>query len=321
MVQVTSYNIVLVAAIGSITYGFSSAIISTTLGQPSFLEYFELETRTNSISLVTCIVALSQLGGLIGVLSISVLADRLGRKGLLYIARALAIIFFALQAGSVNIAMFITFRTLGGIPVGMFLSGVPLYQSEIAPPQIRGRLMALHGVLFLLLGLGLPASKQIILSAGYITCSPFGNIISMYLIDSLGRRKMLLTGVTGCLVLLAGEMIVIARGLETEGGKILFWFSIFQDGVTFTYSAEIWPNHLRAKGFSVSMSGFFIGSLLFLDTIFIGSSTIIGVAIYFYWPETKGIPLESVAAVFGDAVAEETALGRENDKGAVKWGA
>jgi MFS family permease len=152
------------------TYGYNSAIISTTLAQASFNAQFNLPGRSNYTSLTSIIVTMSQVAGMVGSLSVAALAERLvfvshsppdpnslvrpfhllsirfGRKSVLLTACALAVVFSALQAGSVGLGEFIVFRTLGGWPTGMFLVGVPLYQSEVAPPHIRGRLMAVHGI-------------------------------------------------------------------------------------------------------------------------------------------------------------------------------
>ncbi len=53
----------------------------------------------------------------------------------------------ALQAGSVNIGMYLVFRFVTGFGIGALVTLVPLYQSEIAPPRIRGLLVGVHGVL------------------------------------------------------------------------------------------------------------------------------------------------------------------------------
>jgi hypothetical protein len=80
----------------------------------------------------------------------------------------------------------------------------------------------------------------------------------MFLIDVLGRRKMLIFGCIGCILTLVAEMIIIARGLGSSGGQIVgvfflflnlcesssfylhwslklaaVWFACFQDGVRF----------------------------------------------------------------------------------------
>jgi hypothetical protein len=66
--------------LGSLTYGYSSSIIATTLGQPSFITYFELDTRSNSADIQGAINGLIQAGGFIGTLVCYLFADWLGRR-------------------------------------------------------------------------------------------------------------------------------------------------------------------------------------------------------------------------------------------------
>ncbi|KAH7305299.1 MFS transporter [Stachybotrys elegans] len=143
----TRLLVVSFVALGSLTYGYCSSIIATTLGQPSFLTYFELDTNPNAVDLFGAINGLFQVGGLVGALSSSVLADWLGRRKAMLIESLFAVVGGALQAGSVHIGMYILARFITGIGVGALVTLVPLYQSEIAPPRIRGLLVGMHGVL------------------------------------------------------------------------------------------------------------------------------------------------------------------------------
>ncbi|KEF55574.1 uncharacterized protein A1O9_08324 [Exophiala aquamarina CBS 119918] len=52
----------------------------------------------------------------------------------------------ALQAGSVNIAMFLVARALNGIGAGMIIANTPVYMSEIAPAHTRGVLVSFQGI-------------------------------------------------------------------------------------------------------------------------------------------------------------------------------
>lgn len=111
-------QVVSFVALGSTTYGYSSSIISTTLGQPSFLSYFELATRPNATQLEGAINGLFQAGGLFGSLSCIGSADKLGRKISILIACLVTVVGGALQAGSVHIAMYLVFRFITGLGVG-----------------------------------------------------------------------------------------------------------------------------------------------------------------------------------------------------------
>jgi MFS family permease len=114
---------------GSLSYGYAFSIVSTTLGQPSFYSFFDLTTDptaggqyayTNRITggISGCFSA----GGFFGALFNGWACDHLGRKKTLLIATPIAILGGALQAGAVNIAMFLVGRTLGGFAVGRLSS-------------------------------------------------------------------------------------------------------------------------------------------------------------------------------------------------------
>lgn len=116
--MLTPTQIVLFVALGSLTYGYCASIISTTLAQPSFIVYFDLAARPNAAALEGAINGLFQAGGLVGALACSEVADWLGRRKALFIGATLAVIGGALQAGSVNIAMYIVMRFVTGLGIG-----------------------------------------------------------------------------------------------------------------------------------------------------------------------------------------------------------
>ena len=101
------------------TYGYGAAIISSTLGQTSFIAYFQLDTRSNATALEGATNGVFQAGGLIGALGSSYVADRWGRRGAILTAAVICVIGGALQAGSVNIIMFIIMRLVTGVGIGM----------------------------------------------------------------------------------------------------------------------------------------------------------------------------------------------------------
>jgi MFS family permease len=88
------------------------------LGQPSFIHYFQLATRSNANSLIGAINGLYQAGGLFGAVSVLWIPDKLGRKWALFIGAIFCIVGGSLQAGSVHIAMFLLARFLVGCGIG-----------------------------------------------------------------------------------------------------------------------------------------------------------------------------------------------------------
>ncbi|KAK4950712.1 hypothetical protein LTR10_010705 [Elasticomyces elasticus] len=112
------FLIIIFVALGSLTYGYCASIIATTLGQPTFISYFALDTRSNAASLTGAVNGLFQAGGLIGTLCSSFLADSLGRRKAILIAAIVTVIGGALQAGSVAIAMYVVMRLVTGLGIG-----------------------------------------------------------------------------------------------------------------------------------------------------------------------------------------------------------
>ncbi|KAK9382852.1 general substrate transporter [Kockiozyma suomiensis] len=137
-------------ALGSLTYGYSSSIIATTRGQPSFNSYFKLDTASNATQLNGAMDGLFQAGGLFGALTVSYLADKLGRRKCIMLGSLLCVIGGALQAGSVHVGMFIAVRFVTGFGVGQLLTSVPMYQSELSRPYSRGLTVGTHGVMIVI---------------------------------------------------------------------------------------------------------------------------------------------------------------------------
>ncbi|KIX97079.1 uncharacterized protein Z520_07193 [Fonsecaea multimorphosa CBS 102226] len=147
MVTLFQFGLIVFTGLGSLTYGYCSSIIATTLGQPSFIAYFDLATRSNANSLIGAINGLYQSGGLFGAVSVLFIPDKVGRRWALFIGGVCCIVGGALQAGSVHIAMFLIARFLVGYGIGSLVTLVPLYQSEVSPTSIRGFLVGMGGVM------------------------------------------------------------------------------------------------------------------------------------------------------------------------------
>ncbi|CAK7204028.1 hypothetical protein SEUCBS139899_006779 [Sporothrix eucalyptigena] len=156
--HISLYNLALVLALtlGSITYGYTFSIVSTTLGQPGWYAYFDLVSDETSARyaytkrIEGAMNGLFCAGGFFGCVFIGWSSNAMGRRKSLFVALPVAIIGGALQAGAAHIAMFLVGRFIGGIAVGILVTLVPLFQSEIAPPAVRGFLVSQHGVMMVL---------------------------------------------------------------------------------------------------------------------------------------------------------------------------
>jgi MFS family permease len=73
-------------------------------------------------------------------------SNRFGRRIATGSAALITVVSGALQAGSINPAMFLVARFLCGIGAGIVITNCPVYMSEISPPHIRGMLVANHAI-------------------------------------------------------------------------------------------------------------------------------------------------------------------------------
>jgi MFS family permease len=106
-----------------------------------------MDERPNKTAIQGAMNGLYTAGGYFGALMSSWIAERLGRRQAIFAACITATIGGALQAGSVDLGMFIFVRFISGLGVGMMLVLIPLYQTEVSPPHSRGLMVGIHGVL------------------------------------------------------------------------------------------------------------------------------------------------------------------------------
>ncbi|KAF4339349.1 major facilitator superfamily transporter [Fusarium beomiforme] len=436
--------IVIFVALGSLSYGYASSIIATTLGQPTFLSYFALDTRPNANDLMGAINGLFQAGGFLGTLGCYAIADYFGRRKAIMVAALISTLGGALQAGSVDIGMFIAMRFLTG--VGALVTLVPLYQSEMSPSDIRGLLVGIHGgmigtgyalaswvglgfyfvkasgaqwriplaiqclpSLLLAIGilmlretprwlilanrmdearesfnytrlgaaggstsdeeinnadfetlrkqticeieqhvtfadlfktpsmrkrcitgflttfgcqatativinnygpllyksLGFNTVQQLLIQCGWISVAPFGNFINAYLVDHMGRVKMLLAGFSGCVIALIGECITMSIFEKTNhrgaaSGAVIFplpsryhLYSLLRCYVLCLCIRDL-SNTTAPTAFAN------IGWKFYL--VFICLTSIIIVYAHLTFPETRKMSLEDIQELFGDPI-------------------
>lgn len=128
------------AAIGGGLFGFDISSMSGVLGTQAYKRYFN-----NPVSYAQGgITAAMPAGSLLGALVSSFIADKYSRKVSLQFSCVLWIIGSILMAASQNVAMLCVGRVICGLCVGICSAIVPVYQSEIAPKEIRGRVVSLQ---------------------------------------------------------------------------------------------------------------------------------------------------------------------------------
>ncbi|KAL1899790.1 hypothetical protein Sste5346_002656 [Sporothrix stenoceras] len=175
--------------------------------------------------------------------------------------------------------------------------------------------------------LGMTGHMPLLMYGIYIICGTIPNICSIFVVDRLGRRTMLLWGFpTAGLCMLATALLQMKYNSTTNhagNAAALFfiffyqWFyGFFIDPTQFAYAAEIFPTVIRAKGIGLAFFSYFVGAVTYTEAastafreigwrmymVWFACSMATPFVIYFFVPETKGRTLEEVAELFGDRV-------------------
>ncbi|KEP55820.1 MFS monosaccharide transporter [Rhizoctonia solani 123E] len=130
-------------SVGSYLFGYDSGVMTTTIAQDSFKAYFNHPSQSIIGALVSTYIAGEAIGACFAAWS----CDALGRRHTIAIAAATATVGTVIQTASVHIGMLICGRIVTGMAVGCMILTVPVYNSEISPPQHRGLLVGMSGQL------------------------------------------------------------------------------------------------------------------------------------------------------------------------------
>ncbi|KAI9301150.1 hypothetical protein BJ944DRAFT_187225 [Cunninghamella echinulata] len=142
--QARIYLICSYVSLGGFMNRYDTGVISAIMVIPFFTDKYQLESDNGApgVAAVTVSLATAFLASFVS----GFVADRLGRKRLFYIGTLLNLLGCAIQVGGSGLASFLSGRIITGMGVGIFGMLVPLYQSEIARPENRGRLITLYQV-------------------------------------------------------------------------------------------------------------------------------------------------------------------------------
>src|SRR6056297_2131709 len=132
-----SWLVSLAVALGGFLMGFDASVISGVVG------FIETEFRLTDLQLGWAVASLT-LSATVSMMICGPLADRYGRRRVLRIAALLFGLSAVASALAPNFVLLVMARMLGGLGVGAALIVAPMYIAEIAPADIRGRLVALN---------------------------------------------------------------------------------------------------------------------------------------------------------------------------------
>ncbi|KAK9244834.1 general substrate transporter [Lipomyces tetrasporus] len=131
------YTISLFASLGGLLYGFEISSMSGVINTDQYTNYYgnPLGARQGGIT------SAMPGGSIVGALLAGFLGDLLSRKVTIQIGAVFWCIGSAIQSASNGVAMLVAGRVASGVCIGLTSVLVPIYQSEIAPRKIRGRVV------------------------------------------------------------------------------------------------------------------------------------------------------------------------------------
>ncbi|KAK9490391.1 general substrate transporter [Lipomyces doorenjongii] len=132
------YTITSFVALSGMLFGFDISSMSGIIGTTQYQNMYN-----NPLGVLQGAITSAMAGGsFLGSISASVLGDRVSRKIAIQYATILWCIGAILQSSSNGVAMLIAGRLIAGLCIGLTSSLVPIYQSELAPRTIRGRVVS-----------------------------------------------------------------------------------------------------------------------------------------------------------------------------------
>jgi sugar porter (SP) family MFS transporter len=187
--------------------------------------------------------------------------------------------------------------------------------------------------------LGIETNTILALAAVYGTIAFTSNsITTRYLTDQWGRRKMILAGLAGIIVveIYAAVMQLEFQNTNNRVGKGFAVLGIYLfvvayygmlNSTTWLYGAEVLPMNLRNKVMGIAATSHFVVNVAITEAgpsafanikqnyyyVFVACTTFFLVVAWFYFPETRNQTLEEIASAFGDKVVPvaETQAGKD----------
>lgn len=134
------YAISIFASLGVFLFGYDQGVMSGIITGPYFKQFFNSPGPIE----VGTMVAVLELGALATSIAAGRVGDIIGRKGTLFAGAFVFTIGGAIQTFTTGFYAMIIGRVVSGFGVGLLSTIVPIYQSEISPPNHRGALACME---------------------------------------------------------------------------------------------------------------------------------------------------------------------------------
>ncbi|KAI8319285.1 general substrate transporter [Martensiomyces pterosporus] len=125
---------------GGLLFGYDIGVMSSVMVMPHWIKFFN-DPQSVGIGVIVSILT---AGCFVGALAAGWLADKYSRKRTIMAGAVLFVIGSIIQCASANRGMLIAGRFINGLSVGFLSMVVPMFQSELAAPEVRGRLVSLQ---------------------------------------------------------------------------------------------------------------------------------------------------------------------------------
>jgi sugar porter (SP) family MFS transporter len=130
-------TVAMIVALGGFLMGFDASVISGVIG------FIEVEFELTKIQLGWSVASLT-LTATFAMMAAGPLSDRIGRRPVLMIAAALFAISAVASALAPSFLILVVARMIGGFGVGAALIIAPMYIAEMAPAELRGRMVSFN---------------------------------------------------------------------------------------------------------------------------------------------------------------------------------
>ncbi|KAA1466224.1 general substrate transporter [Dentipellis sp. KUC8613] len=140
-----------VAGTGFTLFGYDQGVMSALLTAPQWEKTFPQtvtsDAHPNHATLQSFVVAIYEIGCLVGALSNLWIGDRLGRRKTIVLGGIIMIIGAILQTTSFSYAQMVVARIITGLGNGLNTSTVPSYHAECSSAAKRGSFIMIEGSL------------------------------------------------------------------------------------------------------------------------------------------------------------------------------
>ncbi|CDO73512.1 hypothetical protein BN946_scf185013.g147 [Trametes cinnabarina] len=134
------YAISVFASLGVFLFGYDQGVMSGVITGPYFRKFFNEPTAIE----VGTMVAVLEIGAFVTSVAAGRVGDTLGRRGTLFSGAVVFAIGGAIQTFTLGFWTMVVGRIISGLGVGLLSTIVPIYQSEISPPNHRGALACME---------------------------------------------------------------------------------------------------------------------------------------------------------------------------------